>query len=173
VVFGPEDRLFNRLAAIARVLPVLPLVGAGRSRLQPVYVDDVALAIAAAAAGRAKPGGIYELGGPHMVSLREMFDMTLRWTGRRRWYMPIPMPLAMVLALMGSPLPASIRPLTWSEARCLQHPNVVDQLAVAEGRTLAGLGIEAPNAMATIVPNYLQRFHRRGQFGRYRRWRRA
>jgi NADH dehydrogenase len=172
IVFGPEDRLFNRLAAMARVLPILPLVGAGRSQLQPVYVDDVALAIAAAAAGRAKPGGTYELGGPHIVSLREMFDLTLRWTGRRRWYMPIPMPLATLLALMGLPLPAALRPLTSNEVFCLQHSNLVDQLAVDEGRTLAGLGIESPNAMATIVPNYLQRFHRRGQFARYRRLRR-
>ena len=169
LVFGPEDQLFNRFAAMARLWPILPLVGAGRTQLQPVYVGDVATAIAAASAGKTKPGTIYELGGPHIVSLREMFDMTLSWTGRHRWYLPIPLRLAKFLAATVAPLPAVIRPVTRDEVKCLEHSNVVSQVAIDQERTFAGLGIERPNAMPTIVPIYLQRFHRRGQFARYRR----
>ena len=90
LVFGPEDQLFNRFAAIARLSPFLPLIAGGRTRVQPVYVGDVAAAIAAASAGRAKPGTTYELGGPHIFPTRELLAMTLSWTGRRRWYLPMP-----------------------------------------------------------------------------------
>ena len=96
--------------------------------MQPVYVGDVATAIAAASAGKTKPGTIYELGGPHIVSLREMFDMTLSWTGRNRWYLPIPLHLAKFLAATVAPLPAAVRPVTRDEVKCLEHSNVVSQV---------------------------------------------
>ena len=83
--------------------------------------------------------------------------------------MPIPLRLAKFLAVMVAPLPAAVRPVTRDEVKCLEHSNVVSQVAIEQERTLAGLGIERPNAMPTIVPIYLQRFHRRGQFARYRR----
>jgi uncharacterized protein YbjT (DUF2867 family) len=169
LVFGPEDQLFNRLAAIARLSPFLPLIAGGRTRLQPVYVGDVAAAIAAASAGKAKPGTIYELGGPHIVTPRELLEMTLSWTGRRRWYMPIPFWFAKLMAAIVAPLPSTIRPMTSDEVLLLERPNVVSQGAIREQRTLSGLGIEHPNAMSTIAPAYLQRFHPRGQFAQYRR----
>ncbi len=71
VVFGPEDDFFNRFGALARFLPVIPLFAGGKTRLQPVYVGDVARAAAAALAGEAKPGTVYELGGPDVMTLRE------------------------------------------------------------------------------------------------------
>jgi NADH dehydrogenase len=169
LVFGPEDQLFNRFGAMARRLPLMPLIGGGRTRLQPVYADDVATAIALASADKAKPGTIYELGGPHIVTLRELLDMTLSWTGRRRWYLPIPFRLAKLMAGIVAPLPGTIRPVTRDEVLLLERSNVVNEAAIREERTLSGLGIEHPNAMATIVPTYLQRFHRRGQFAQYRK----
>ena len=169
LVFGPEDQLFNRFAAMARLFPVLPLIGGGRTLLQPVYVGDVATAIAAASAGKAQPGTTYELGGPRIVTLRYLFDMTVEWTGRRRWYVPTPFWLAKLAAAFTAPLPNAIRPITMDEVHLLEEPNIVSHAAMQEKRTLAGLGIEHPNEISSIVPTYLERFHRRGQFARYRR----
>jgi len=84
LVFGPEDKLFNRFAAMARFSPFLPLLGGGKTKFQPVCVGDVAAAIAAACAGRAQPGTIYELGGPEVITFRELLDKTLAWSGRKR-----------------------------------------------------------------------------------------
>ena len=111
-MFGPEDRLFNRFAAMGRMSPVLPLIGGGRTNFQPVYVGDVAGAIAAACAGKARPHTIYELGGSEVLSLREMFERALKWPGRRRLFLDVPFWLAQLTALMTAPLPASWRPST-------------------------------------------------------------
>jgi NADH dehydrogenase len=168
LVFGPEDQLFNRFAAMARTSPFLPLIGGGKTRMQPVYAGDVGRAIAAACGGRAKPGAIYELGGPDIVTFRELLNLTQQWSGRSRWYVRIPFWLAQVGALLTVPLPNTMRPLTVDQVRMLEGPNVVSEAAVKEGRTLAGLGIGDPHAMATVVPNYLERFQPHGQFARYR-----
>ena len=168
LVFGPEDQLFNRFAAMAGYSPFLPLIGGGRTRLQPVYAGDVAAAIASACAGRAKPHTIYELGGPEVVTFRELLDKTMAWSGRRRLYLRIPFWLAKLGALATLPLPNSLRPLTVDQVRMLQADNVVGKTAEAEGRTLAGLGIEHPQTMEAVVPGYLQRFQPHGQFAHYR-----
>jgi NADH dehydrogenase len=97
-----------------------------------------------------------------------LLDMTLSWTGRRRWYMSVPFWLAKLTATIIRPLPNTIRPVTIDEVLLLERPNGVGQVAIREERTLSGLGIEHPNAMETVVPTYLQRFHRRGQFAQYR-----
>ena len=168
LIFGPEDQLFNRFAALARISPFLPLIGGGKTRLQPVYVGDVAAAIAAACAGKVRGGTIYELGGPEIVTFRELLDNTLTWSGRRRRYLRLPFWLAKLGALMTLPLPNSMRPLTVDQVRMLQRPNVVSQAAMAEGRTLAAFGIDRPHTMAAIVPIYLEPFQPRGQFAHYR-----
>ena len=168
LVFGPEDKLFNRFAAMARFSPFLPLLGGGKTKFQPVCVGDVAAAIAAACAGRAQPGTIYELGGPEVITFRELLDKTLAWSGRKRLYLPIPFLLAKLGALLTLPLPNSMRPLTVDQIRMLQRDNVVSISAEEEGRTLAGLGIEHPHTMAAIVPGYLERFQPKGQFAHYR-----
>ena len=168
LVFGPEDQLFNRFAAMARLSPFLPLIGGGRTLFQPVYVGDVGDAIAAACDGRARPGTVYELGGPEVITFRELLDRTLAWSGRRRWYLRMPFSLAKLAALATVPLPNRLRPLTVDQVRMLQRPNVVSEAAFAERRTLAGLGIASPHAMAAIVPVYLERFQPRGQFAHYR-----
>jgi len=168
LVFGPEDQLFNRFAAMAVYSPFLPLIGGGRTRFQPVYAGDVAAAIAAACAGRAKPHTIYELGGPEVVTFRQLLDRTMAWSGRRRLYLRIPFWAAKLGALVTAPLPNRWRPLTVDQVRSLQADNVVGKSVEAEGRTLAGLGIEHPQTMAAVVPGYLERFRSHGQFAHYR-----
>jgi uncharacterized protein YbjT (DUF2867 family) len=168
LVFGPEDQLFNRFAAMAGFSPFLPLIGGGKTKFQPVYVGDVAAAIAATCAGRATPHMIYELGGPEVVTFRELLDKTMAWSGRRRLYLRIPFWVAKLGALLTLPLPNSLRPLTVDQIRLLQADNVVSKVAQAEGRTLAGLGIEHPHSMDAVVPGYLERFQAHGQFAHYR-----
>ena len=90
VVFGPEDDFFNRFGALSRFLPVIPLFAGGATRLQPVYVGDVARAAAAALAGSAKPGAAYELGGPGVMTLREAAELVLRTVERRRLLVGLP-----------------------------------------------------------------------------------
>jgi NADH dehydrogenase len=168
LVFGPEDQLFNRFASMARFSPFLPLIGGGRTRLQPVYVGDVAAAIAAACAGKAKPHTIYELGGPEVVTFRQFMDLVQQWSGRRRWYLSMPFWMAQIAAFLTVPFPHGLRPVTVDQVRMLMRPNVVGEAALREGRTLAALGIDHPHAMATVVPAYLERFQPHGQFAHYR-----
>jgi len=90
IVFGPEDGFFNRFAEMARLSPVLPLIGGGRTRFQPVYVGDVAEAIARSVDGDVKGGRIYELGGPNVLTFRQCLEEMLEVIGRRRLLVPIP-----------------------------------------------------------------------------------
>jgi uncharacterized protein YbjT (DUF2867 family) len=168
IVFGPEDQFFNRFAAMARISPFLPLIGGGKTRFQPVFVGDVAAAIAGCLAGAGKPGTVYELGGPEVLTFRELLNLTQEWSDRARAYLPLPFWLAKLQAILTSPLPNSLRPVTYDQVRLLQSDNVVGETAKSERRTLAGLGITAPHGVAAIVPTYLERFRPRGQFADYR-----
>jgi uncharacterized protein YbjT (DUF2867 family) len=168
LVFGPEDQLFNRFAALARFSPFLPLLAGGNTKFQPVYVGDVAAAIVAACAGKAKLHKIYELGGPEVITFRALLDRTLAWSGRKRLYLRIPFLVAKLGAVLTVPLPNSVRPLTVDQIRMLQRDNVVSKAAEADGRTFPWLGIEYPHTMTAIVPSYLERFQPRGQFAHYR-----
>lgn len=168
IVFGPEDEFFNRFAAMARVSPLLPLIGGGRTRFQPVYVGDVAAAIAQAAGGAGTPGAVYELGGPEVLSFRELLERTLSYSGRKRGFIPLPFWLAKLQALLTWPLPNSVRPLTVDQVRLLESDNVVSGAALREGRTLAGLGIASAQSIGSIVPGYLERFKPKGQYSHYR-----
>ena len=168
IVFGPEDEFFNRFAALARISPLLPLIGSGLNIFQPVYVGDLATAIANAAEGQGKPATIYEIGGPEKLSFRELLDRTLEYTGRHRGYFPMPYWLATLQAIATWPLPNALRPLTFDQVRLLKSDNVVSEAAEREGRTLAGLGIAEPAAIAAVVPAYLERFKAKGQYAHYR-----
>jgi uncharacterized protein YbjT (DUF2867 family) len=168
LVFGPEDELFNRFAAMAGYSPFLPLIGGGPTKLQPVYAGDVGAAIAAACDGKGKPGAIYELGGPEIITFRRLLDHAQEWSGRKRPYLRVPFWAAKFGALLTLPLPNGLRPLTVDQVRMLQRDNVVSKAAQAEGRTLAGLGIEHPQTMEAVVPGYLERFQPHGQFAHYR-----
>jgi NADH dehydrogenase len=157
VVFGPEDQFFNRFAALARISPALPLIGGGHTRFQPVYVVDIASAILRCIADTTTAGRAYELGGPRIYTFRELMRLVLAETNRRRLLLPIPWSVAM---LQGAVLGLSPKPiLTRDQVRLLRRDNVVAQDAL----TLADLGIEAESAEA-IIPTYLWRFRREGQF---------
>ncbi len=168
IVFGPEDQFFNRFAGLAQIAPLLPMIGGGRSKFQPVFVGDLAAAIANAAGGQGNPGTVYEIGGPEVVSMRQVLDRTQEWAGRKRGYLPMPFWLAKLQALLTWPLPNSLRPLTLDQVRLLQADNVVSLSAQGESRTLGALGVAQPQAMGLVVPTYLERFRPRGQFSHYR-----
>lgn len=169
IVFGPEDEFFNRFASMARMSPVLPLVGGGRTKFQPVYVGDVAEAIVNVIEGKAGVAGtIYELGGPEVLSFRQLLDKTQSFAGRDRAYFPMPFWLASLQALLTWPLPNSLRPITVDQVRLLKHDNVVSAAAGAEGRTIEALGVARPAFVNSVVPAYLERFRPRGQYAHYR-----
>ncbi len=161
ILFGPEDDFFNRFAAMARISPMLPLVGGGETKFQPVFVGDVAQAILKAVGGRAKSGTIYELGGPEVKTFRALMEYVLAVTERRRLLLPLPFALAKLQAFFLQFMPTPL--LTPDQVELLRRDNVVSEAAAAEGRTLAGLGIE-PAALEAIVPSYLWRFRKTGQF---------
>jgi NADH dehydrogenase len=161
IMFGPEDSFFNRFAAMARLSPALPLVGGGHTRFQPVFVGDVAAAIVEAVEGRTLPGTTYELGGPAVRSFKELMQYMLGVIERKRLLVPIPFALASFQAFFLQYLPTPL--LTPDQVELLKYDNVVSAEAQRDGRTLAGLGI-APTAMEAVVPSYLQRFRKTGQF---------
>ena len=161
IVFGPEDAFFNRFAAIARLAPALPLIGGGRTRLQPVFAGDVAAAVVAAIEGRTIAGATYELGGPAVRTFKELMQFLLNTIERRRLLLPVPFELAKVPAFFMQFLPTPL--LTPDQVELLRYDNVVSDQAKQERRTLEGLGI-APTLMEAVVPAYLQRFRKTGQF---------
>lgn len=163
IVFGPEDDFFNRFASLARISPFLPLIGGGETKFQPVFVGDVAEAIAKAVEGEAEGGKIYELGGPEVMSFRELLELTLEQIGRKRLLLPLPWTVARVQAFFMEFMPKPM--LTRDQVTMLETDNVVSEKAISEGRTLEGLGI-SPTAMRTILPSYLWRYRKAGQFSR-------
>jgi len=164
VVFGPEDQFTNRFATLARMSPALPLIGGGVNKMQPVYVGDVATAVADAVDGKAKPGATYELGGPEVLSLREIIEIILGITERQPMLVPLPFGLAKLQALFLQFAPGALK-LTPDQVALLRTDNVVSDAAKAAGLTLEGLGI-APDSMEAIAPQYLWRFRAAGQFQR-------
>ncbi len=174
IVFGPEDDFFNRFGAMARLLPALPLIGGGTTRFQPVYVGDVAAAVGRAVDGEASAEGAYELGGPAVKTFKELMEYICAITGRRRALVPIPFGLArgpaaateMLSSLTLGAFPKMLV-MTRDQLKMLESDNVVSPGAIATGRTLAGLGLEA-RALESVVPTYLYRFRKTGQFDRGR-----
>jgi uncharacterized protein YbjT (DUF2867 family) len=162
VVFGPEDQFTNRFAGLARLSPALPLIGGGLTKLQPVYVGDVATAIADAVDGKAKQGAIYELGGPEVLTMREIMKIILSIIGRHRMLVSLPFSFAKLQALLLQFAPGPLQ-LTPDQVELLRSDNIVSETAKTEGRTLEGLGI-VPDSLEGIAPQYLWRFRRTGQF---------
>ena len=161
IMFGPEDDFFNRFAGMARMSPFLPLVGGGTTRYQPVFVGDVAEAIAAAVEQKTRAGTIYELGGPDVLTFRQLMAYVLKTIGRKRLLVSLPFGLARLQAKVLQLLPKPL--LTPDQVELLKVDNVVSEAAKTEGRTLQGLGIE-PTSIAVVVPTYLWRFRKSGQF---------
>jgi len=147
VIFGPEGGFLNRLAALARVLPVLPLFGAGEAKLQPVFVGDVAEAVARALATPATMGRLYELGGPRVYTYKELVQLVLARIERQRLLMPIPYFAWKALAALMAPLPR--RSISRNQVELMQQDSVVR----GDALTLADLGI-APTPVEAMWPTY-------------------
>ena len=161
ILFGPEDDFFNRFAAMARILPALPLVGGGLTKFQPVFVGDVAEAIANLVDQNSGSGKTYEFGGPEVRTFRELMEYVLAVTERSRLLVPVPFGLAKLQGWFLQFLPNP--PLTPDQVEMLKVDNVVSEDSIRSGLTLQGLGI-APTAYEAIVPAYLWRFRKSGQF---------
>jgi NADH dehydrogenase len=160
IVFGPEDQFFNRFAGIAMISPVLPVIGGGRTRFQPVYVGDVADAVLKCLEEPATAGRTYELGGPKIYSFRELIELLLGEIRRKRLLIDLPFGAAAFQARLMSVLPSP--PLTPDQVELLRGDNVVSSGAL----TLAALGI-TPTAVEAILPTYLDRFRRGGWYERH------
>ena len=161
IIFGPEDDFFNRFGALARLSPALPLPGGGHTRMQPVFAGDVGEAIAKAVDGELRPGTAYEFGGPHVRTFKELMEFVLATTARKRLLVPVPFALMKLQAafLQFAPKP----PITPDQVELLKGDNVVSDDARRDGRTLEGVGI-IPETIEAIVPTYLWRFRKTGQF---------
>ncbi len=170
IVFGPRDSFFNRFATMAQIAPALPLPGGGHMRMQPVYVEDVASAVIAGLglaglglAGKklkkSPEGCIYELGGPEICSFRQLMELTLTYSQRRRLLIPVPFSALHIGAAVAGLLPNP--PLTTDQLRLLRLDNIVGKGAL----TLDDLGITA-TAVDAVVPGYLARYRPGGLFSK-------
>jgi len=165
IIFGPEDGFYNRFANMARYSPVLPLIGGGQTRFQPVYVGDIAEAVARSVDGKAKGGKVYELGGPEVKTFKACMEEMLEVIDRNRLLVPVPWWLA---ELQGSILGMLPKPLlTRDQVELLRSDNIVSDKAQKDGRTLAAIGIQ-PRDTAAILPTYLWTYRPAGQFTRKR-----
>jgi NADH dehydrogenase len=161
IVFGPEDSFFNRFAAMARVAPFLPLIGGGETKFAPVFAGDVAEAVVRLVDKGEADGQTYELGGPEVLSFRQLLQFTLDTIGRNRLLLSLPWGVAKLQAALMGLLPRP--PLTMDQVELLKSDNVVSAEARRENRTLEGLGI-TPQGIEAIVPAYLYRYRKAGQF---------
>jgi len=160
IIFGQGDGFFNLFGTLARLMPVLPLIE-GKTKFQPIYVGDVADALAIAAEGGVKPGTIYELGGAEIETMRELMQRLLREAGRERLLIPLPTGLVKLKAFFLQLLPNPW--FTVDQVVQLGEDNVVSDGARKQKRTLAAFGV-TPTSMDAILPTYLWRFRKHGQF---------
>lgn len=161
VIFGMNDRFMNRFAAMATYMPFLPLIGGGETRLQPVSVGDVAEAVAIAATHEDLAGQTFELGGPSVWTMKELMSYICRETGRDRFLLPIPFPVARMIATVAQvPAIIGLTPaLTVDQVKLLENDNVVSEGA----KGLADLGIE-PQGLQAVAEGYLWRYRNGGQY---------
>lgn len=157
IVFGPEDGFFNRFARMAVWSPALPLIGGGKTRFQPVYVGDVVRAVLAGLDNATARGQTYELGGPGIYDFRQLLEMVMRETGRKRFLVNLPVDVANILAQAMEIMPTPM--LTRDQIKLLAQDNVV----LSRTHTLQALGI-TPTALEAIVPAYLAAYRAGGRF---------
>jgi uncharacterized protein YbjT (DUF2867 family) len=161
IVFGPEDNFYNQFAKMARFSPVLPLIGGGKTMFQPVFVGDVAEAVATLVDRGIADGKVYELGGPEKQSFKHILQYILATVQRKRLLLPLPFGIASLVGAVAGVLPKPF--LTSDQVESLKTDNVVSTRAESDGRTLQGLGLTA-RSVASVVPSYLYRFRKAGQF---------
>ncbi|WP_018855187.1 complex I NDUFA9 subunit family protein [Rhizobium sp. 42MFCr.1] len=163
VVFGPEDSFFNKFADMARIAPALPLVGGGKTKFQPVYVVDVAEAVAKAVEGKVTAGQVYELGGPEVLTFRECLEVMLKTTWRKNRLVSLPFGIASLIGSIASLIPFVTPPITSDQVRLLKKDNVVSKEAETEGRTLKGIGV-TPTLVNSVIGSYLVQYRPHGQY---------
>lgn len=161
IIFGNGDGFFNRFAAMAKFSPALPLLGGGHTKMQPVYVDDVADAVCTSLEDTSTQGKTYELGGPTVYSFKELMQIVLDETQRKRILAPVPWAIARLQGRILGLLPAPL--LTLDQVRMLETDNVVSEEATSQNRTIEDLGI-TPKSVEAIVPGYLWMYRRQGQY---------
>lgn len=152
LVYGAEDRFFNRFAALAAMIPFLPLLNGGKTKFQPVYVGDVAEAVAEAII-KDIPGQVFELGGPSVYTFKELIQLMLKTINRRRLLIPVPSIVEYGVGLVVQVLPKPF--ITVDQLRLLKSDNVLTHTKPG----LSSLGIE-PKALEAILPTYLHRFRK-------------
>ncbi|ADM09141.1 NADH-ubiquinone oxidoreductase 39 kDa subunit precursor, putative [Parvularcula bermudensis HTCC2503] len=165
IVFGPQDDFFNRFASMAQMSPVLPLIS-GQTRFQPIYVDNVADCVAAALDDLDLRGRTYELGGPEIMTFKELMQLMLKIIGRRRILLPTPLPVASLIGNVGDvvgSLPFVTPPLTSDQVKLLRRDNVVGLTKDETLGTIEDFGI-SPETLEAILPTYLVRYRKQGQF---------
>jgi NADH dehydrogenase len=158
VIFGPEDNFFNMFAKLAQVLPALPLIGGGQTKFQPVFVGDVADAVLRAVMGSAEiRGKVYELGGPEILTLRQIYQRIFDETGMRCMLLPLPFFIARLQAWFLQKLPTPL--LTIDQVRSLE----TDSIVAPQAKILIDLGV-TPTTLEVVLPTYLSRFRAGGKF---------
>jgi uncharacterized protein YbjT (DUF2867 family) len=165
VVFGNEDEFFNKFARMAQTMPFLPLIGGGKTKFQPVYVEDVAEAVAKSVDGALKPGAIYELGGQEVMTFRDCLEAVLAATYRERPFVSLPFPIAALIGKISSMVPLIKPALTADQVTLLKTDNVVSESAEKNGLTLAAMGI-TPVRVSSILPTYMVHYRAHGQFAK-------
>ncbi len=160
VVFGQGDGFFNRFAAMAQVSPVLPLIGGGQTRFQPVFVGDVGRALARIVTDATSSGQTFELGGPATHTFRELMELMLAEIDQRRGLVPVPWPVAGMLGSVGDLVSGILPPpITSDQVQLLKADNVVS----GQYPGLADLGI-TPTSLEAVLPTYLYRYRKGGQY---------
>jgi NADH dehydrogenase len=162
-MFGPEDGFFTRFAELARLTPVLPCIG-GASKFQPVYVGDVAQAVANALAKPEAAGQTYELGGPRTYTMKELLQYITREIDRPRMLLPVPVavagPVGYIIGAIWRFVPFFGPPLTGDQVQLLKADNIV----ATNAKTIADLGVVNLETVEAITPTYLWRHRPHGQF---------
>lgn len=157
IVFGEDDNFFNQFATLSKVLPFLPLIGEGETKFQPVYVGDVADSVMAVLERADAQGKIYELGGPEVLSFKELFERMFKYTERPVPLVPLSFGLAKIQAAFMGVMPKPL--LTRDQVESLKTDNVMNEGAAG----FAELGI-SPKGLDTILPVYLSRYKPGGRF---------
>ena len=158
LVFGPEDKFFNTFASIARISPVIPLIGGGKTKFAPVYCVDVGKAIARAIELKNAKSQIYEIAGPENYSFKELMEILLTEIKKRRFLINIPFNIAKFQSYFLEMLPKPI--LTRDQVELLKYDNI----PTGQYPNLKDLGVKG-ETINSILPQYIYRFRNYGQFG--------